>query len=252
MCWYYWLVLFDGAKMDFLIKLIEALLAFLKRPPPPTVEVPLPEIPRPEVPKLQIRAGLLIDIYGCTLTLAEKYADPLAKAMERFDITTPLRMAHFLAQVGQESGGLRYSKELWGPTTQQLKYERDMLSPWPQEPRDAKLPMYDRNRLAYRLGNCEFGDGSKYRGRGLIQLTGRSNYIRSGSALGYNFVDTPEIVERAEFSALTAAEFWAHNGCNELADKDDVVAITKRVNGGTTHLDERKEYLRKAKIALGC
>lgn len=238
--------------MDILIKLLEALLAFLKKAPQSTAEEPLPEIPKPEAQKLQLRAGLLIDVYGCTLALAEKYAGPLARAMDRFDITTPLRIAHFLAQVGQESGGLRYSKELWGPTTQQARYERDFSAPWPQEPRDAKLAMYDKNRLAYRLSNSEPGDGFKFRGRGLIQLTGRANYVRSGTALGYNFVDTPEIVERAEFAALTAAEFWAHNGCNELADKDDVIAVTKRVNGGTTHLEERKEYLRKAKIALGC
>lgn len=240
--------------MDFLIKLIEAILAFLKKAPtaPTAPEVPLPEITAPEIQKFQLRAGTLIDIYGCTLTLAEKHAPTLAAAMEQFSITTPLRIAHFLAQVGQESGGLRYTKELWGPTTQQLRYERDMLAPWLQDPRDAKLPMYDKNRLAYRLGNFEAGDGAKFRGRGLIQLTGRANYVRSGTALGYNFVDNPEIVERAEFAALTAAEFWAHNGCNELADKDDVIAVTKRVNGGTTHLEERKEYLRKAKIALGC
>lgn len=237
--------------MDFLIKLIKALLALLEKPASTLPnEEPLPDLSVPAKPRFELRAGALIDICGCSLHTAEKYAAALAAAMDKFEIITPLRAAHFLAQIAHESGGFKYSREIWGPTQQQLRYERDFTAPWPQDPRDARLPMYERNRLAFRLGNSEPGDGRKFSGRGLIQLTGRANYLRSGNALGYNFIESPEVVERAAISAEVAAEFWARNGCNELADKDDITGVTKRVNGGTNGLAERTEYLRKAKIAL--
>lgn len=251
---YHWLVFLYGAEMDFLIKILEAILAFLKRTPEaagaePEVHAGRPDTTEPALPVLLTEQ--LTEIYGCSQARAQNFAPHLLNAMALYDIKTPLRMAHFLAQVGHESGRLQYTREIWGPTAQQRRYERDFDAPWPETAAQARQPEFAKNRLAFNLGNVEYGDGSRYRGRGLIQLTGRANYIRSGSALGYNFVDAPEIAERAEFATLTAAEFWAHNGCNALADADDVVGLTKRINGGENGLADRKKLLEVAKRVLG-
>lgn len=215
--------------MDFLIKILEALLAFLKRGAPAPVEAPNIE---PEAPNTAPNTSLveaLVAIYACSLTRAQHFAPHLTAAMARYQIDTPLRQAHFLAQIGHESGRLQHTREIWGPTEAQKRYEgrKD-------------------------LGNTEPGDGSRYRGRGLIQITGRANYAKASAALGPDFVAKPELLEEPEWAPLSAAEFWCRNGCNELADKDDVVALTRRINGGTNGLDDRKKLLEKARKVLGC
>lgn len=168
----------------------------------------------------------------------QKYAEPLRKWCKKFEINTPLRIAHFLAQVGTESGSLYYVRELGN---------------------SAYFKKYDTGKLAKALGNTpeEDGDGELYKGRGLIQLTGKANYTAFskwyfGPGLyEKTFVDHPELVEGPTQAVASAVWFWSKNNLNALADKDDVLAVTKRVNGGTNGLQERKNRLEIAKKALG-
>jgi putative chitinase len=148
--------------------------------------------------------------------------------MALYDIGTPARQAAFLAQVGHESGRLGYVKELWGPTDAQRRYE-------------------GRNDL----GNTQTGDGFKYRGRGLIQITGRANYSTAADALNEPLIDFPEILEQPDIAALSAAWFWNSHGLNALADAGSFETITRRINGGTNGLADRKVLWASAKIALG-
>lgn len=156
----------------------------------------------------------------------KKFLPYLNDAMRTFEINTPLRMAHFLAQLGHESGSLRYVREL------------------------ASGKAYEGRK---DLGNVQPGDGVMYKGRGLIQLTGRANYEAFNGFLDddVNVVEHPEKVEEPELAALVAGWFWWKTGLNKLADKDDVLAVTKRVNGGTNGLEDRKGYLKRAKKTLG-
>ncbi|EGH46386.1 glycoside hydrolase family 19 protein [Pseudomonas syringae] len=151
------------------------------------------------------------------------FAPVLNTAMSKYQIVTPLRIAAFIAQVGHESGQLRYVRELWGPTTQQLGYEgrKD-------------------------LGNTVAGDGSKYRGRGLIQVTGRANYEECGEALGLDLIDHPELLELPQHAAMSAAWFWHRAALNTLADKRDMQQITRKINGGLNGLQDRLSLYKKA------
>jgi putative chitinase len=145
-----------------------------------------------------------------------------------FDITTPLRIAHFMAQATHETGGFKFLHELWGPTPAQQRYE---------------------GRLD--LGNTSKGDGYLYRGRGVFQLTGRGNYADYGRLIGLGLVDHPELAEDPEISVLIACAYWKRHGLNELADADDVTTITHKINGGENGLDQRKAALARAKLVLG-
>ncbi|NET38953.1 MAG: glycoside hydrolase family 19 protein [Cyanothece sp. SIO1E1] len=147
----------------------------------------------------------------------------------RYEINTPLRMAHFLAQVMHESGGFRYLREIWGPTATQRRYEgrRD-------------------------LGNTQTGDGERFLGRGLIQLTGRNNYKQFSDALGMDFTTNGnwEKVEMAPYAVLVAGWYWNSRNLNRYADRDDLRQVTRRVNGGFNGLADRERYLRRAKLVL--
>ena len=153
---------------------------------------------------------------------AERFADGLEDVFARFDISTKERQAHFLAQVLHESGGLKYVEELWGPTPAQTRYEgrRD-------------------------LGNSEEGDGYCYRGRGIIQLTGRANYRTYGAALGLPLEAEPERAAEPAVACLVAGMYWQRRNLNELADAGDVEAVTRRINGGLNGLADRRAWLQK-------
>lgn len=157
----------------------------------------------------------------------------LNAAMVEFGINTPARQAAFLSQVGHESGQLLYVRELWGPTSAQLRYERDFAAAWPPKLRT------DRNQLAFDLGNAQAGDGSRYRGRGLIQITGRTNYAACGRALGLDLLRAPELLEQTVNACRSAGWFWQSRGLNALADAGDQVVVTRRINGGTNGLTDR-------------
>lgn len=148
--------------------------------------------------------------------------------MQRYQITSPVRQAAFLAQIGHESGQLRYVREIWGPTAAQKRYEgrKD-------------------------LGNTESGDGARFKGRGLIQITGRENYRKAGAALGLPLLDQPELLEQAEWSAISAAWWWASHGLNELADAGKFEQITRTINGGLNGQDDRLAIWKRAQGVLG-
>ncbi|WP_122518144.1 glycoside hydrolase family 19 protein [Pseudomonas viridiflava] len=151
------------------------------------------------------------------------FVPALNTAMGKYQIITLERIAAFLAQIGHESGQLRYVREIWGPTAQQLGYEG-----------------------REDLGNTVAGDGSKYRGRGLIQITGRANYAECGEALGLDLISHPELLEQPEHAAMSAAWYWSSRGLNSLADKGDFLQITRRINGGTNGLADRQALYDRA------
>lgn len=159
------------------------------------------------------------------------FVDALDHAMTEFDINTPQREAAFLAQIAHESGGFQYLRELWGPTPDQKGYE----------PPGHKADM---------LGNTQPGDGYRYRGRGLIQTTGRANYRDTGDALGLPLEEQPELLEDPLNACRSAGYFWQSRRLNELADAGDFVAITKRINGGVNGLADRQAYYAKAQEVL--
>ena len=147
----------------------------------------------------------------------------LNTAMVRFQIVGTKRIAAFIAQIGHESGQLKYVKEIWGPTAAQAKYEgrKD-------------------------LGNTVAGDGSKYRGRGLIQITGRANYMACGEALGLDLIKQPELLEKPQHACMSAAWFWASRGLSTLADAGKFDTITNRINGGQNGAADRQALYAKA------
>ena len=147
----------------------------------------------------------------------------LNTAMSKYGIVTIARIAAFIAQVGHESGQLRYVREIWGPTQQQAGYEGRA-----------------------DLGNTVKGDGSRYRGRGLIQVTGRANYAACGEALGLDLINKPELLELPQHAAMSAAWFWSTKGLNTLADQGQFAKITRRINGGLTGQDDRRALYDKA------
>lgn len=173
-------------------------------------------------------ATKLQQLTGCSPQRAVIYAEPLTAALLEFHIGTPERQAAFLAQIGHESGGLRFSREIWGPTPAQLRYEgrRD-------------------------LGNVVKGDGERYKGRGLIQITGRAGYQAVSKGLGFDFVGDPDALEEPEMAAASAAWWWSEHGCNQLADAGDFPAITKRINGGMNGYADRFARWEVAKRGLG-
>lgn len=162
---------------------------------------------------------------------ADTYIGPLTRAMDEFEITTPPRQAAFLAQIAHESGSLHYVREL------------------------ASGEAYDTGRLAARLGNTpeDDGDGERYKGRGLIQITGRSNYQQCSIALfsdGAHLLDHPEILEQPEHAARSAAWFWYSRSLNALADQGKFELITRKINGGTNGLADRLAYYARAQRVL--
>jgi len=151
------------------------------------------------------------------------FVSVLNTAMNRYGIVGARRAAAFITQVGHESGQLRYVREIWGPTAQQAAYEGRA-----------------------DLGNTMRGDGSKYRGRGLIQITGRANYAACGEALGLDLISNPELLELPQHAAMSAGWFWSTKGLNTLADQGQFAKITRRINGGLTGQAGRQALYEKA------
>ena len=143
---------------------------------------------------------------------AEAFLAPLNAAMAEFGITTPARQASFLSQVGHESGQLRYVREL------------------------ASGQAYERRA---DLGNTQRGDGVRFRGRGLLQVTGRANYAACGKALSLDLLAQPELLEQTVNACRSAGWFWQTRGLNALADTGDQERVTRRINGGVNGLVER-------------
>ena len=154
----------------------------------------------------------------------EKYADWLTVAMDEFGIDTPLRQAYFLAQLAHESGSLQYVSEI------------------------ASGAAYEGRK---DLGNDEPGDGIKYKGHGLIQTTGKANHFRVADHFGLAREGIVEWLMMPEGASRSAGLFWKDNRCNESADRDDLRANTRIINGGHNGLADRMDRLIDAKKGLG-
>jgi putative chitinase len=184
----------------------------------------------------------------------DAYIDPLNKTLERFQINNKPRIAMFMAQVGHESGGLRVVEE-------NLNYRADRLPViFPRYFRDvdpnayAKNPEKIANRVyANRMGNGpeSSGDGYRFRGRGLIQLTGHDNYAHFAHAIGMEVDDVVHYLATPEGAAMSAGWFWDSHHCKHPADAQDVVRVTKIINGGTIGLADRQAHFNEAMHIFG-
>lgn len=153
-----------------------------------------------------------------------KFIEPLNVAMGRYSINTPQRIRMFLAQIGHESARLRYVKEI------------------------ASGEAYDTGRKAANLGNTpeEDGDGQLYKGRGLIQITGRRNYLLCGLALDLPLLEHPELLETPMNAAMSAGWFWENNNLNALCDAGYFKELTRRINGGVNGYADRYKLYQRA------
>lgn len=179
----------------------------------------------------------------------EKYHDALNAAFDEFEINTPQRQAMFLAQVAHESGN-------FSAVSENLNYKAETLAKvFPKyfkdrDPNDyAKQPEKIAN-LVYgsRMGNGDedSGDGYRYRGRGLIQLTGKNNYDACGDDLDVDLTENPDYLTTPEGAVRSAAWFWDTHDLNEVADAGDILKCTKKINGGTIGLGDRTKHYEHA------
>lgn len=164
----------------------------------------------------------------------QAYLENLTRAMVEFEISSPARASAFLAQLAHESGELRYWEEL---------ADGSAYEPTSQDPGAV--------RRARRLGNTQPGDGARFKGRGLIQLTGRFNYARASKALGTDLVGYPILAASPDYGFRIAAWFFQDIAGNELADIGAYIDISRKVNGGLNGLKERERYWAVAKKVLG-
>lgn len=176
-------------------------------------------------------------LYGIRPDVAAAWAPLISEAMNLAQCTTRDRQACFLAQVGHESVRLRHVREIWGPTKQQQRYE-------------------PTTTLSRRLGNTEPGDGARYMGRGLLQITGRANYamttvrMRDWAGEVPDFEQEPARLESRRWAALSAGLFWRVNKLNRWVDAQDFAELTRRVNGGYNGLADRQALLARALAVL--
>lgn len=200
---------------------------------------------------------------GVSSALAQKWFPVVNAAMQEYGINTPLQQAHFLAQVGHESSGFVHTEEslnyrygallaMFGNRISQedaLKYGRVDSGP---DAHPANQRMIGSIIYANRNGNGDrnTGDGYRYRGRGLIQVTGKANYAALVKQLGVDIEQNPELLTHPQYAAESAAAWWSNHGLNSVADSDDVTRITRIINGGTNGLEDRKARLTKAKGVL--
>jgi len=153
------------------------------------------------------------------------YYEPLVKGMTRYGIDTPRQIAHFISQLAHESGSLLYAEELASGSAYEGRTD---------------------------LGNNQPGDGVRFKGRGLIQLTGRNNYTQYSKFTGIDYIGDPIKLATDPFACVdVACWFWKDRNIGPLAEADDAKAVTKRINGGYNGLDDRLEHLARAKALLG-
>tara|TARA_R110000868_G_scaffold280423_1_gene540583 strand:+ start:55 stop:654 length:600 start_codon:yes stop_codon:yes gene_type:complete len=189
------------------------------------------------------------------LHIGTQWVEPLNETFEKFGISTPKQQAAFIGQCSHECGNFTKLEE-------GLSYAADRLMKiWPRRfPNMEIAQRYARNPKALannvyanRMGNRDeaSGDGYRFRGRGCIQTTGHSAYFHAGQALGVDFVMQPDLVAMPKYAALTAGFFWDTHKLNAFADSQDYVTMTKRINGGTIGLDDRKAHIAHALAVLG-
>lgn len=189
------------------------------------------------------------------LGIDAKWLDLLNKTFEKYEINTPVRQAAFIGQAQHESNNFKSLEE-------GLNYSASrLMAVWPSRfPSLDVANQYANNpeKLANKvyggradLGNTEDGDGYKFHGRGIFQLTGRSNYTVCGLALGKPFAEHPELLLDPENACLSAGWFWNKRGLNSVADDQYWELLTKRINGGLNGLQDRIDRTHKAMDILG-
>ena len=171
---------------------------------------------------------LALTMPNAGMTRVELFAAPLAKAMASYQVDSELEIAAFVATIAEESGELHFLREIWGPTSAQLNYEGSVA-----------------------LGNTQPGDGHRYLGRGLIQVTGRENYQRMGALMDLPLIEQPQLLEEPVYAAFSACAFWWDRGLNNVAARSDFKRVTRLVNGGLTNYARREIFYVRAKEALG-
>ena len=184
---------------------------------------------------------------------AAKWYTPLIDMFARYNINTTQRQASFIGQCQHESNNFRTLEE-------NLHYSADgLMRTWPSRFPSADVAQQYANNpekiankvYAGRMGNTEEGDGWKYHGRGVIQLTGRENYERCGTAISADLINQPQLLVEPHYAVLSAGWFWNRAGLNALADSKDYDTMTKRINGGLNGQDDRKAKIAKAISVLG-
>jgi len=191
----------------------------------------------------------------------DSYLDAIRQGDQLFDqhgITTPQRMAHFLAQAMQETGAFTLLREnmnysaprllvIFGVGNHSARVTEAEAATLAHHPEAIAERVYGLGnpRKARELGNSEPGDGFLYRGNGILQTTGRGNHRRMGLACGVDFEGNPNLVTAPEHALKPALQEWTEGNLNALADRDDIRAITRRINGGINGLSERKAFFRR-------
>jgi putative chitinase len=186
--------------------------------------------------------------------------DPFNETFERFGIVTPAQQASWIGQCGHECGNFRIMEEnlnYRAPTLLKL-FPQNPKRVWGFTPESAaayeKQPQKIANRIyGNRMGNRDeaSGDGFRFRGSGFLQLTGMNNFFHAGQALGVDFIMQPELVRTPMYAAQTAGWFWQTHRLNQYADSGDILTMTKRINGGTIGLEDRKKHIEHALHVLG-
>ncbi len=188
------------------------------------------------------------------LHIGQQWVTALNDTFSQFGILTPNQQAAFIGQCGHECGHFRILEE-------NLNYRAaTLMKLWPKRFPTLEIanayagnPKKIANMVyANRMGNRDesSGDGYRFRGRGCIQLTGHANYFHAGKALGVDFVMEPDLVATPKYAAMTAGWFWSTHGCNEAAEAQDWVKLTKKINGGTIGLEDRITHTKQALAAL--
>jgi putative chitinase len=182
-----------------------------------------------------------------------KLVDALNQTFEKYEINTQLRICHFLAQVIHESGSFKAVSE-------NLNYSADgLMKIFPKYFTSQTVNNYARKPemianhvYCNRMGNGDekSGEGFKFRGRGFMQITGKSNYLRLKESLQIDIINKPELLEQLPYCMLSAGWYWSSRLLNSYADKDNILAITKAINGGTIGLNDRKLWLTKCKNVI--
>lgn len=240
---------------------IDRLTGFLRRPDHfPDVRKMAPS-GRDRAPLISPVTIGLLEALGVRHALAVEWLPHIRHAAHRYQIdATPRRLAAWLATIAHESARLTR-------TVENLNYSAQGLAQtWPARYADMTgQPNATAQRIARRAedianltyagrlgnGSAGSGDGWRYRGRGLIQITGRANYEATGDSLDLGLIERPELLEQPHYAAISAAEWWHRHGCNELADTGDMAAVTRKVNGGLTGLDDRLKLYAAAMAYLG-
>ena len=187
------------------------------------------------------------------LGINDKWEIPLNQVFVKYDINTPKRQAAFIGQCAVESANFTRLQENLNYSAQRLTQvwpsrfsNISMAEPYANNPEKLADFVY-----AGRMGNLQDGDGWKFHGRGLIQLTGRENYANCGSGVGVDLIDNPDLLLTPKYAVLSAGWYWNKKGLNALADTQEYGAMTRRINGGLTGLDERIAKITKALQVLG-